>query len=141
MEFSQSSSKGAGKATPPSKIKVKSQLNETDSEYQKRRNRNNIAVKKSRFKSKVKGNSTLDTINRLKVENVELESKVEGLSQELSTLKKVFMEHARGFGGGDAQLPDLQQLEQQLGYKLTEKSPAQRAVQASLNTDPDDSST
>ena len=112
-------SSGGGKAEPPSSIKVKATIEASD-DYLKRRTRNNIAVKKSREKSKQKGTATAENIDRLKVENVELEEKVDFLSKELSVLKKIFMDHARGFSGV-GELPDLKQLEKILGHKLTDK--------------------
>nr|CAB3229612.1 C/EBPbeta/delta/epsilon CCAAT enhancer binding protein beta/delta/epsilon homolog [Phallusia mammillata] len=110
---------GGGKATPPSKEKIKAKACEQSEEYVTRRKRNNVAVKKSREKTKEKSMTTIENIERLKVENVDLEEKVEVLSQELTTLRKIFMDHAKGFSGGE-EVPDLKQLEQLLGHKLTE---------------------
>jgi len=111
---------GGGKAETPSSVKAKENIETFSNDYVQRRNRNNIAVKKSREKSKQKGNTTVENIERLKVENVELEEKVDVLNKELSVLKKVFMDHARGFSGV-GELPDLKQVEKILGHKLTDK--------------------
>ena len=117
---------GGGKAAVPSDVKAKQDIAACTDDYLNRRNRNNLAVKKSRQKSKQKGATTAENIERLKVENVELEEKVEVLNKELSVLKKIFMDHAKGFSGvgGEADLPDLEQLEKLLGHKLTNKKAA-----------------
>ena len=122
VEFQEPATVGGGKAKTPSKVKSKANSAQSTKDYIKRRNRNNIAVKKSREKSKQKGATTLENIEKLKEENVLLEEKVEVLSKELTVLKKVFMDHAKGFGGGNAELPDMKQLEELLGHKLTEKA-------------------
>ena len=120
------SSPGGGKAPAPSKVKAKDDVDSASNDYLKRRSRNNIAVKKSREKSKQKDATTAENIERLKEENVELEEKVEVLSKELAVLKKLFMDHAKGFSatGSTSDLPDLKQLEKLLGHKLTDKSSA-----------------
>lgn len=126
------SSTSGGKAEAPSKNKAKTDVASCTKDYVKRRNQNNIAVRKSRQKSKQKDASTLENIEKLKEDNVHLERKVEVLSKELSILKKVFMEHAKGFSSGDAQLPDLNQLEELLGHKLTENVDEQPCSSESL---------
>lgn len=63
-------------------------------EYKKKRQRNNVSVRKSRQKSKSKAVSTVDKIEQLKAENVDLESKVVILQKELSFLKDLFMSSA-----------------------------------------------
>jgi len=112
---------GGGKSVPPSKVKAKS-TSHSNEEYVLRRQKNNVAVRKSREKSKEKTMSTIESIERLKVENEDLEEKVEVLGKELATLKKVFFHHAKGFMGGGSDIPDLKQLEQLLGHKLTDKT-------------------
>ncbi|PIK45535.1 putative CCAAT/enhancer-binding protein gamma-like [Apostichopus japonicus] len=73
----------------------KKYLHDKDSEeYKKRRERNNVAVRKSRDKSRWKTQQTLDKINELKAENSKLEGKVSLLSKELSVLKDLFLSHA-----------------------------------------------
>ncbi|MGH0138801.1 UNVERIFIED_CONTAM: hypothetical protein FKN15_019529 [Acipenser sinensis] len=83
---------GGGKAMAPSKSK-KSADKESD-EYRQRRERNNLAVKKSRMRSKQKAQDTQERVNELKEENERLESKIKLLSKELSVLKDLFLEHA-----------------------------------------------
>ncbi|MBN3285598.1 CEBPG protein, partial [Polyodon spathula] len=83
---------GGGKAMAPSKSK-KAADKESD-EYRQRRERNNLAVKKSRMRSKQKAQDTQARVNELKEENERLESKIKLLSKELSVLKDLFLEHA-----------------------------------------------
>ncbi|KAM5148623.1 CCAAT/enhancer-binding protein gamma isoform 1-T2 [Mantella aurantiaca] len=86
---------GGGKATPPSKNGKKGQRSDRSSEeYRMRRERNNMAVKKSRLKSKQKAQDTLQRVNQLKEENERLEAKIKLLTKELSVLKDLFLEHA-----------------------------------------------
>ncbi|XP_062327434.1 CCAAT/enhancer-binding protein gamma [Osmerus eperlanus] len=84
---------GGGKATPPSKMKKTSADKDSD-EYRQRRERNNLAVKKSRMRSKQKAQDTQQRVNELKDENERLEAKIKLLSKELSVLKDLFLEHA-----------------------------------------------
>ncbi|KAM9327289.1 CCAAT/enhancer-binding protein gamma [Gastrophryne carolinensis] len=86
---------GGGKATPPSKNSKKGQrVDRGSEEYRLRRERNNMAVKKSRLKSKQKAQDTLQRVNQLKEENERLEAKIKLLTKELSVLKDLFLEHA-----------------------------------------------
>ncbi|XP_061592342.1 CCAAT/enhancer-binding protein gamma [Cololabis saira] len=87
------SSAGGGKASPPSKMKKPSADKDSD-EYRQRRERNNLAVKKSRMRSKQKALDTQQRVNELKEENERLEAKIKLLSKELSVLKDLFLEHA-----------------------------------------------
>lgn len=82
-----------GKAVPPSKMK-KPQADKDSEEYRQRRERNNLAVKKSRMRSKQKAMDTQQRVNELKEENERLEAKIKLLSKELSVLKDLFLEHA-----------------------------------------------
>ncbi|KAM9817472.1 CCAAT/enhancer-binding protein gamma [Neosynchiropus ocellatus] len=82
-----------GKAAPPSKMK-KQQADKDSEEYRQRRERNNLAVKKSRMRSKQKAMDTQQRVNELKEENERLEAKIKLLSKELSVLKDLFLEHA-----------------------------------------------
>ncbi|XP_028665906.1 CCAAT/enhancer-binding protein gamma-like [Erpetoichthys calabaricus] len=82
-----------GKAMPPSKAK-KCTPEKDSEEYRQRRERNNLAVKKSRMKSKQKAQDTQQRVNELKEENERLEAKIKLLSKELSVLKDLFLEHA-----------------------------------------------
>ncbi|XP_068096311.1 CCAAT/enhancer-binding protein gamma isoform X2 [Hyperolius riggenbachi] len=85
---------GGGKATPPSKSKKGQRMDRSSDEYRLRRERNNMAVKKSRLKSKQKAQDTLQRVNQLKEENERLEAKIKLLTKELSVLKDLFLEHA-----------------------------------------------
>ncbi|XP_028812974.1 CCAAT/enhancer-binding protein gamma [Denticeps clupeoides] len=84
---------GGGKATPLSKMK-KAVADKDSEEYRQRRERNNLAVKKSRMRSKQKAQDTQQRVNELKEENERLEAKIKLLSKELSVLKDLFLEHA-----------------------------------------------
>ncbi|KAJ8407900.1 hypothetical protein AAFF_G00269440 [Aldrovandia affinis] len=84
---------GGGKAISPSKMKKTSQDKDSE-EYRQRRERNNLAVKKSRMRSKQKAQDTQQRVNELKEENERLEAKIKLLSKELSVLKDLFLEHA-----------------------------------------------
>ncbi|OTF81649.1 CCAAT/enhancer-binding protein gamma-like protein [Euroglyphus maynei] len=75
-------------------------LDKDSEEYRKRRERNNLAVKKSRNKSKQKTQQTQQRVNELKEENQRLETKVKILSKELSFLKDLFLAHASSHSGG-----------------------------------------
>lgn len=83
---------GGGKAVPPSK--KKHSADKDSDEYRQRRERNNLAVKKSRMRSKQKAMDTQQRVNELKEENERLEAKIKLLSKELSVLKDLFLEHA-----------------------------------------------
>ncbi|XP_033754822.1 CCAAT/enhancer-binding protein gamma-like [Pecten maximus] len=72
----------------------KSRYQKGSDEYTKRRERNNIAVRKSREKSRAKAKETSEQVNRLRSENEMLEQKVQILSKELSVLKDLFLAHA-----------------------------------------------
>ncbi|XP_019870534.2 CCAAT/enhancer-binding protein gamma-like [Aethina tumida] len=67
---------------------------EDSDEYRKRRDRNNLAVKRSRVKSKQKTQETLNRVNELRNENTVLEEKVKTLTKELGFLKELFLAHA-----------------------------------------------
>lgn len=84
---------GGGKASPPRKMK-KTSMDKDSDEYKMRRERNNLAVKKSRMRSKQKAQDTQQRVNELKEENERLEAKIKLLSKELSVLKDLFLEHA-----------------------------------------------
>ncbi|KAM8930238.1 CCAAT/enhancer-binding protein gamma [Pelodytes ibericus] len=84
-----------GKASLPNKNSKKGQrMDRSSEEYRQRRERNNMAVKKSRLKSKQKAQDTLQRVNQLKEENERLEAKIKLLTKELSVLKDLFLEHA-----------------------------------------------
>lgn len=67
---------------------------EDDEDYRKRRDRNNQAVKRSRVKSKLRTQQTLERVNQLKTENELLEEKIKMLTKELGFLKDLFLAHA-----------------------------------------------
>ncbi|XP_068681633.1 CCAAT/enhancer-binding protein beta-like [Montipora capricornis] len=59
-------------------------------EYRLKRERNNIAVRKSRFKSKQKYAETQSKVDELQEENARLQSKVDFLTKELNVLRSLF---------------------------------------------------
>ena len=65
-------------------------LDKESDEYLLRRERNNIAVKKSREKSRAKAKGTVEKVAKLKAENASLEQQVTILSKELGVLKDLF---------------------------------------------------
>ncbi|XP_043505604.1 CCAAT/enhancer-binding protein gamma [Polistes fuscatus] len=67
---------------------------EDDEDYRRRRDRNNQAVKRSRVKSKLRTQQTLERVNQLKRENELLEEKIKMLTKELGFLKDLFLAHA-----------------------------------------------
>ncbi|XP_072136104.1 CCAAT/enhancer-binding protein gamma [Mobula birostris] len=89
---------GGGKAMAPSKQSKKSAVHNKESEeYRQRRERNNLAVRKSRLKSKQKARDTQQRVDELKEENERLEAKIKLLTKELSVLKDLFLEYAHSF--------------------------------------------
>ncbi|KAG1699323.1 CCAAT/enhancer-binding protein gamma [Nymphon striatum] len=79
-------------------------------DYKKKRERNNLAVKKSRSKSKLRTQQTLERVNQLKSENEMLEGKVKILSKELSFLKDLFLAHAGNAHGQNMSAVELNTL-------------------------------
>lgn len=69
-------------------------LEKDTEEYRKLRDRNNEAVKKSRTRTKLRTQSTLDKVEKLRGENTKLEDRIEGLKKELDLLKELFVSHA-----------------------------------------------
>lgn len=59
-------------------------------EYRLKRERNNIAVRKSRYKSKQKYVETQHKVDELQEENARLQSKVDFLTKELNVLRSLF---------------------------------------------------
>jgi hypothetical protein len=80
---------------------------EEEDDYQVKRLRNNIAVRKSREKSRLKAIETQERVAHLKKENAELEMKVQLLSKELHLLKDLFLSHARGVASKADKCPDI----------------------------------
>ncbi|XP_076628638.1 inverted repeat binding protein 18 kDa [Colletes latitarsis] len=79
---------------PGNKKKRQISEEEDDEDYRKRRDRNNQAVKRSRVKSKLRTQQTLERVNQLKTENELLEEKIKMLTKELGFLKDLFLAHA-----------------------------------------------
>ncbi|CAH2237682.1 jg11359 [Pararge aegeria aegeria] len=71
-----------------------SDADDEDDDYRRKRDRNNEAVKKSRYKSKQRTQETFSRVTKLKEENQALEEKVKSLTKDLEFLKKLFMEYA-----------------------------------------------
>jgi len=82
-------------------------LDKNSDEYRQRRERNNLAVKRSRTKSKIKTIQTAEQISLLRSENEHLLHKVNSLSRELRMLKEIFMAHASNAHGADITEMDL----------------------------------
>ena len=80
--------------TAASKKKRQVSEEEDDEDYRRRRDRNNQAVKRSRVKSKLRTQQTLERVNQLKTENELLEEKIKMLTKELGFLKDLFLAHA-----------------------------------------------
>lgn len=68
----------------------KKQISKCSDEYRQKRERNNIAVRKSRFKSKQKFVETQRKVDELVEENDNLHSKVNLLTKELNVLRSLF---------------------------------------------------
>ncbi|KAK4025681.1 hypothetical protein OUZ56_014732 [Daphnia magna] len=86
-----SSKTSKGKITPSKSVV---NLEKDTEEYRKLRDRNNEAVKKSRTRTKLRTQSTLDKVEKLRDENTKLEDRIEGLKKELELLKELFVSHA-----------------------------------------------
>lgn len=71
-------------------------LSKSSEEYRQRRERNNAAVKKSRFKSKQKTLETQRRVDQLKDENSQLERRVETLQRELDFMRNIFVPRRPG---------------------------------------------
>ena len=76
-----------GKAT---KHKKKRMPDKGTNEYRQKRDRNNVAVRKSREKSKMRVHETEERVKELEDENQRLQSKITLLSKELNVLKSLF---------------------------------------------------
>ena len=80
----------SGSSDGATKSKRKRVLDKESDEYLLRRERNNIAVKKSREKSRAKAKGTVEKVAKLKEENASLEQQVTILAKELGVLKDLF---------------------------------------------------
>ncbi|KAM4738403.1 CCAAT/enhancer-binding protein beta [Anableps anableps] len=69
--------------------KSKKRLDKDSEEYRQRRERNNLAVRKSRDKAKMRNLETQQKVLELAVENDRLQKRVEQLSRELATLRNL----------------------------------------------------
>ncbi|XP_058011461.1 CCAAT/enhancer-binding protein alpha [Ahaetulla prasina] len=78
----------AANAAPSAK--AKKALDKGSSEYRVRRERNNIAVRKSRDKAKQRNAETQQKVLELSNDNERLRKRVEQLSRELETLRGIF---------------------------------------------------
>lgn len=105
-------------------------LDSDDEDYRKKRDRNNQvyqnlfnkmkcitlllrifqAVKRSRVKSKLKTQETLERVTQLKNENSALEEKVKTLTKELGFLKELFLAHASNSNTNKLDGIDLEKL-------------------------------
>uniref|UniRef100_A0A8D0GTL4 CCAAT/enhancer-binding protein n=1 Tax=Sphenodon punctatus TaxID=8508 RepID=A0A8D0GTL4_SPHPU len=70
--------------------KTKKSVDKSSSEYRVRRERNNIAVRKSRDKAKQRNAETQQKVLELSNDNDRLRKRVEQLSRELETLRGIF---------------------------------------------------
>ncbi|XP_049764257.1 CCAAT/enhancer-binding protein gamma-like [Schistocerca cancellata] len=82
----------------------------TEDDYRRRRDRNNQAVKRSRVKSKLRTQQTLERVHQLKTENEMLEEKIKVLTKELGFLKDLFLAHAGSAHGVKMENIDLEEL-------------------------------
>ncbi|XP_048872032.1 CCAAT/enhancer-binding protein beta [Brienomyrus brachyistius] len=73
----------------PSATKGKKRLDKDSDEYRQRRERNNLAVRKSRDKAKLRNIETQNKVLELTAENHRLQKRVEQLSGELATLRNL----------------------------------------------------
>ena len=90
-------------------------MREIDDEYQKKRERNNIAVRKSRKKAKEKIEETRQRVVDLSKENDDLRSKVSLLQKELNVLRSLF-------ANGGITLPNATELNVQLSNGISNGS-------------------
>lgn len=66
------------------------QVSKFSNEYQVKRDRNNIAVRKSRGKTKMRAQETEQRVKELEEENTHLVNKITMLNKELNVLKNLF---------------------------------------------------
>lgn len=102
-------------------------LSKNSQEYRERRERNNAAVKKSRFKSKQKTLETQKRVDQLKDENSQLERRVESLTRELNFMRNIFVPRrdttAQNQHRQQIQQPQLQQLQQIQQHRQSNNPP------------------
>lgn len=81
--------------TRPKPVKINlPDAESSEEDYRKKRDKNNQAVKKSRVKSRMRTQETMQRVQKLKTENDMLEEKIKILSKELGFLKDLFLAHA-----------------------------------------------
>lgn len=103
--------KGRGRRRSEDNGSGSSSMTENGTEdYRRRRDRNNQAVKRSRVKSKLRTQQTLERVNQLKTENEMLEEKIRMLTKELGFLKDLFLAHAGSAHGVNLENVDLESL-------------------------------
>ncbi|XP_072278118.1 CCAAT/enhancer-binding protein alpha [Pyxicephalus adspersus] len=85
-----SSSSSTSSSSSESRGKSKKWVDKSSTEYRVRRERNNIAVRKSRDKAKIRNAETQQKVVELSNENDKLRKRVEQLSRELETLRGIF---------------------------------------------------
>jgi len=81
---------------------LRDEADSSEDDYRRKRDKNNQAVKRSRVKSRMRTQQTLQRVNQLKTENDMLEEKIKLLSKELGFLKELFMAQA---GTSQIELP------------------------------------
>lgn len=79
------------KAPSGKALKGKRVIDKDSDEYKQRRERNNVAVRRSREKSKLRNKQTQKKVAELQDENDKLQKKVELLTKELTVLKSLFI--------------------------------------------------
>ncbi|GFT68442.1 hypothetical protein NPIL_314541 [Nephila pilipes] len=102
-------------------------MDKDSDEYKKRRERNNLAVKKSRSKTKLKTQQTVERVNQLREENEMLEAKIKILTKELSFLKDLFLAHAGSAHGQNLTDAELSYLKDETDVKTVIASANQSA--------------
>jgi hypothetical protein len=79
-----------GKSPPPSKMMRKYELEKGSDEYKQKRERNNVAVRKSREKARERQQQTEQKVKTLSSENKQLTKKLELATKELTVLRGLF---------------------------------------------------
>lgn len=83
-------------APRPKPSQIDSDEKDGDEAYRLKRDRNNLAVKKSREKSRQKARETGEKITQLRQENEDLEHQVKNLTNELAMLKNTLLRQVGG---------------------------------------------
>ena len=120
----QSHKKGAGK---------RQKLDKNSDEYKQRRERNNMAVRKSREASRKKAKETMDKVSKLRDENRALEQKVTILNKELLVLKDLFMTHASATATAQAAVTQPASGETFQDFTLSDQTDSQSGVKLEQN--------